>query len=175
MHMALLCEMFFALCWTMPRAAVSLWAVLVFLAAACEGYIHARWTVRFLWKGSQLSSLHKKNMLFYTVSLWQSSPHNILKLSLNDLNMGEAPCLSVHVLLFAGAIKLSKMWPVKKWNIVQSRRIPLSWGRIGRESGVCTGCGLEAVWWWRRGETMMMDRHVGAPPVSKQQECRAGW
>lgn len=25
-----------------------------------------------------------------------------------------------------------------------------------------------------RGETMMMDRHVGAPPVSKQQECKSG-
>lgn len=24
------------------------------------------------------------------------------------------------------------------------------------------------------GETMMMDRHVGAPPVSKRQECKSG-
>lgn len=44
-----------------------------------------------------------------------------------------------------------------------------------REWMVCVWGGLEEVWRWRRGETMMMDRHVGAPPVSKQQECRADW
>lgn len=122
-------------------------------------------------------SLYKKNMLFrINCDKWA---HTTYRGSAWMTWIWKAPCLSVHV-LFVKAIKLSKMWPLKKWNIVQSWRIPLSWGRIGRESGfMCVWLGLglgggEGSEVEERG-TVMMDRHAGAPPVSKQQECRAGW
>lgn len=65
--------------------------------------------------------------------------------------------VSLRACYFLEAIKLSKMWPVRKWNIVQ-RAGEFLWagGGQGEGAAVCVcvfvGVGLEEVWKWRRGD-----------------------
>lgn len=116
--------MFSALCWTMRSPCI---LSLCSPAAACE---------RYIWPSLLMIQNYGKGVNTLLPQTEQASPHDILKLS---LNMREAPCLSAMFSAWQGPLSY-QTWPVKKWNIVQSWRIPLSWGRIWRESGsVCMG------------------------------------
>lgn len=146
----------------MLKAILFMYTALVFWAAACESCIDLSvlYNTSSYGNGANvlLSSLREQNLLSHIVSLWLESQQNGVESGLDSLYL---PCACSF--LFGGAIKLSKMWPVKKWNIVQ-RVGEFFWAGGGwAESCVCVGR-IREVFRWRRGEPMMMDRHGGDHP-----------
>lgn len=145
----------------MLKAILFMYTALVFWAAACESCIDLSvlYNTSSYGNGANvlLSSLREQNLLSHIVSLWLESQQNGVESGLDSLYL---PCACSF--LFGGAIKLSKMWPVKKWNIVQ-RVGEFFWAGGGwAERCVCVLGGLERFlgggegsrWWWTdMGET----------------------